>query len=481
MAKYVTTTLPYVNADPHIGFALEILQADALARLWRLSGEEVFFNTGTDEHGQKIAEAAEKSGQDAQAYADHYASEFRKLADALSLDGPSFIRTTDAAHARAAQEMWKRCQAAGDIYKKTYQGLYCVGDEMFIRESDLVDGRCPNHPNLELQELEEENYFFALSKYEDRIREYLSRPSVVVPEWRREEALAFVNAGLEDFSISREASRLSWGVPVPGDDSQVMYVWFDALTSYISALGWPNEGGDFQKFWEEGQTLQMAGKDQVRFQSIMWQAMLMSAGVKSTDQVFYHGFITSGGQKMSKSLGNVISPYELVEKYGTEATRYLLLRHVHAIEDSDVTWERLDEWYTANLVNGLGNLVARVMKLAEEHLGAPVELAPLDISFEHAVSAVFDRFAFNEAMDLIWRHVAMGDEFMTTHEPYKKIKDEGTKEEAKADIEKLVEHIAKIAAHLAPVMPATSAAIFAAVRENKKPENLFPRLVPGNE
>jgi methionyl-tRNA synthetase len=477
MARYITTTIPYVNADPHIGNALEFVQADALARSWRLAGEEVFFNIGTDEHGQKILQAATKAGKEVQDYVDHYAEEFRKLTDALALSPDAFIRTTDAHHSGAAQEMWRLCDAAGDIYKKSYTGLYCVGCEAFKTEKEIVDGKCELHPSLTLEEITEENYFFRLSKYQDYLKQYLSDESVIIPDWRRKEALGFVENGLEDFSISREKARLSWGVPVPGDDSQVMYVWFDALTNYISTLGWPEDTeGKFKKFWAEGQTLQMAGKDQVRFQSVMWQAMLKSSGIKATDQVFYHGFINSGGQRMSKSLGNVISPYDLVKKYGTEATRYLLLRHVHPVEDSDVTWERLDEWYTANLVNGLGNLVARVMKLAEDNLPAPIALTPLDTSVESAFSERISSFKFNEALDLIFEHIAKGDEYMTTQEPYKKIKVPETADVARADIEKLVRHIAKLAAHLVPVMPATAEAIQAAVVANKKPENLFPRL-----
>lgn len=477
MNRYLTTTLPYVNADPHIGFALEVVQADTLARSWRLAGDQVFFSTGTDEHGQKILEASEKAGQEVREYTNHFAAEFRKLKGALALSNDTFIRTTDPAHHAAAQEMWKRCEEASDIYKKSYTGKYCVGCEAYKTEKDIdEDGRCLIHSNQELQELTEENYFFRFSKYEKQLLEYLSRPGVIVPEWRREEALTFVQGGLEDFSISREKARLSWGVPVPGDDSQVMYVWFDALTNYISTLGWPAEGGNFQTFWNEGQTLQVAGKDQVRFQSLMWQAMLFSAGVKNTDQVFYHGFINSGGQKMSKSLGNVISPYELVDKYGTDATRYLLLRHVHPVEDSDVTWERLDEWYTANLVNGIGNLVARVMKLAEDHLTSPITLTPEDSALESAFSEKLAAFEFQSAMDLVFEHVGKGDEYMTECAPYKAVKDEATKEQALADIEKLVRHLAKVAAYLAPAMPATAEAILAAVRENKKPENLFPRL-----
>ena len=302
----------------------------------------------------------------------------------------------------------------------------------------------------------------------------MSRPESVIPEWRREEALNFVKGGLEDFSISRDKSRLSWGVPVPGDESQVMYVWFDALTGYLSALGWPEDAeGKFAKFWEEGTTLQMGGKDQVRFQSIMWQAMLMSADIKQTDQVFYHGFINSGGQRMSKSLGNVISPYELVEKYGTEATRYLLLRHVHPVDDSDVTWERLDEWYTANLVNGLGNLVARVMKLAEQYLETPVtrpEPSPFPEEYWNRIHS----FSFNESIDAIWALIQSIDERIARDEPFKVVK--ANKEEGVRVIRELVLEVYHIARLLNPFMPGTSDVIKAAVLENKKPDNLFPRL-----
>lgn len=476
---YLTTTLPYVNADPHIGFGLELVQADALVRYWKLMGHEVFFNTGTDEHGQKIAEKADEKGESRQAYVDHYAGAVQKLIPALGIDpGIHFVRTTDEHHKHAAQELWKRCEANGDIYKKKYSGLYCVGDEMFMKESELVEGRCPNHPNLELQEIEEENYFFKLSKYQEYLeQEYLAREDVIVPEWRRQEALNFVRKGLEDFSISRERSRLDWGVPVPGDENQVMYVWFDALTNYISTLGWPEDAdGSYKKFWEEGEPMQMAGKDQVRFQSIMWQAMLKSAGLSSTHRVVYHGFINSGGQKMSKSLGNVISPFDLVKKYGTDATRYLLLRHVHPFDDTDITWDRLDEWYTAGLVNGLGNLVSRVMKMSEEHLTEPVENKdePLEETFTEKIGT----YRLDEAVNIIFEHVGKGDAYIQESVPFKKIKSEveADREEAKVIIEKLVRHVYRIAEYLVPFMPDTAETIKQAVRENKKPENLFPRL-----
>lgn len=481
-AKYVTTTLPYVNADPHVGFALEVVQADALARYWRLMGHEVFFNTGTDEHGQKIAGKADEAGQDRQAYVDHYAGAFNKLNAALNLSYDNFIRTTDPDHQKAAQAIWQKCEAAGDIYKKKYRGLYCVGCELFVKESELVDGKCPDHSNQEPQEVAEENYFFKLSNYQSYLEEYLSQPGVVVPEWRREEALAFVNNGLEDFSISREKARFDWGVPVPGDDDQVMYVWFDALTNYISTLGWPAaaeaaagqpEADLFEKFWVNGETLQLAGKDQVRFQSIMWQAMLKSAGVKATDQVFYHGFITSGGQKMSKSIGNVISPYELVERYGTDATRYILLRHVHPVSDSDITWEKMDEWYTANLVNGLGNVTARVMKMAETHLPAPIE-RPQTSQFDEAYLQALEDYDFLGACDVVWEKISAIDETITETEPFKLVKTD--KEAAVKIITELVTELYLVGRLLYPIMPEANATIKAAVLENKKPANLFARL-----
>jgi methionyl-tRNA synthetase len=464
-SKYITTTLPYVNADPHIGFAYEILEADVLARHWRSQGDGVFFNTGTDEHGQKIAGKADEKGISRQSYVDHYAEEFRRLSDSLNLSPDAFIRTTDEKHIHAAQEIWKRCVEKGDIYKKKYSGLYCVGCESFKTEGDLVDGKCPEHVK-EPEHVEEENYFFALSKYQAYLEEYLGREGVIVPEWRRQEALNFVKSGLEDFSISREKARLDWGIPVPGDENQVMYVWFDALTNYISTLGWPEDSeGNFKRFWEEGETLQVAGKDQVRFQSVMWQAMLKSASLPATQCVLYHGFINSGGQKMSKSLGNVISPYELVGKYGTDATRYLLLRHVHPFEDTDITWERLDEWYTANLVNGLGNLASRILKMSETY---GVSLG--DSAIE--TSALGE--TIQKTLDDIWVRISNLDLYIQKEEPFKKIKiDEAG---AKQDVEHLLKELHGVASRLTPFMPATSEAILQAIKENKKPENLFPRL-----
>ena len=470
--KYITTTLPYVNADPHIGFALEVIQTDLLARYWRLVGHDVQFSTGTDEHGQKIFEKAKSEGTDVQEYVDHYATEFRKLKEALNLSNDRFIRTTDEKHIEAAQEMWRRCEAAGDIYKKKYKGLYCVGDEAFVKEGDLVDGKCPNHPTMDPIEIEEENYFFRFSNYEDKLLEYLNQENVVIPEWRRKEAIDFVKNGLEDFSISREKKRLSWGVPVPGDDKQVMYVWFDALTNYISTLDWPQDEV-FKEYWEEGESYQTAGKDQVRFQSLMWQAMLMSAGLPNTDHIFYHGFITSDGQKMSKSLGNVLSPYDLVARYGTDGTRYILLRHVHPVDDSDVTWEKMDEWYTAHLVNGIGNLTARITKLAETHLEQPI-VRPEASSFTEEYTKALDEFRFNEALDYIWSRIGALDKRISDEEPFKVVKVD--LEKGQELIREYMEELYNIGRLLNPVLPETSRHIKESVLENKKPEALFERI-----
>jgi methionyl-tRNA synthetase len=473
-ARYITTTLPYVNADPHVGFALEAVQADVCARTKRLSGANVFFSTGTDEHGQKIYESAQKAGQDVHEYVDHYAVEFQKLKEALNLSNDTFIRTTDPEHITAAQEMWRRCNAAGDIYKKAYTGLYCIGCESFKTDKEIVDGKCPLHPILTPENISEENYFFRFSKYQEQLLTYLERPGVIIPEWRRLEAVAFVKGGLEDFSISREKKRLSWGIPVPDDETQVMYVWFDALTNYISTLGWPaNERGNFKKFWEEGSVLQVAGKDQVRFQSLMWQAMLMSAHIKTSDTVFYHGFITSNGQKMSKSLGNVINPLELVATYGTDAVRYVLLRHVSPFEDSDLTRAAIHDHYTAHLTNGLGNLVARVMKLCEDNLDAPITV-PEKMQGIEEITTDLNNFAFNTALDRIFALIAAADERITKEEPFKVVKSDPVR--GKEMLAALATEVWNIGRLLAPFMPSTSETIVKAVLENKKPENLFPRL-----
>ncbi len=476
MSRYFTTTLPYVNADPHLGHALEFVQADFLARAARMRGESVFLNVGTDEHGAKIARRAAEEGRDPQTYVDEYAARFRTFADRLDISYDSFIRTTEHHHERAAQAFWKRCEEAGDIYRATYEVKYCVGCELEKTDSELVDGRCPLHPNLELEVRKEENYYFRFSRYQEALlAHYAAYQDFVVPASRMRELTSFVSAGLKDFSISRPAEKLAWGVPVPGDQTHVMYVWFDALVNYLSAIGWPEDEERFAKWWP---ATQLAGKDNLRQQTAMWQAMLLSAGLPLSRDIFIHGFITSGGQKMSKSLGNVIDPMRIAEAYGVDALRYVLLRHVNPYEDSDLTEESIREYYTAHLANGLGNLVARVMKLAEEHLPHPIEITEEDETLDPAYTAALDHFRFNEALDVVFKLVAEADEFMAAKTPYRGIKsgDAVVREGARKDIEYLVHRLWNIATHLSPALPRTAAAILSAIRKNQKPENLFPRV-----
>lgn len=465
--RYLTTTLPYVNADPHIGFALEIVQADALARYWREQKHGVFFNTGTDEHGVKIYRKALEVGQEPQAYVNEYASKFAELKAALNLSYDNFIRTTDPHHIAAAQEFWRRCLAAGDIYKKEYQVKYCVGCELEKTDSELENNRCPIHPNLELEIIAEENYFFRFSKYQQRLLDlYKNTPNFVVPESRQHEIAKFVERGLEDFSISRLLAKMPWGVLVPGDPEQVMYVWFDALINYVSAIGWPTDTKKFNKWWP---VIQLAGKDNLRQQAAMWQAMLMSAGLPASKQILIHGFITSGGQKMSKSLGNVINPFDLVKEYGTDAVRYFLLRHVHPSEDSDVTLEKFKEVYNANLANGLGNLVSRVMKLAESYLPQPIQIKSIAFSNEQV-----DNYRFDLALDSVWRKISELDTTIQNTRPFEIVKTDP--EAGRVAIASLVESLGDIANQLVPFLPHTAASIIGYIESNKMPpQPLFPR------
>lgn len=472
---YITTTLPYVNAEPHIGFALELVQADIIARYKRLiDGEDsVFFNTGTDEHGLKIYRAAEKAGKKPQVYVDEFAGRYKELQQTLNISNDAFIRTSSPAHIAAAQKLWQLCEK--DLEKRNFSGLYCVGCEAFIKEGDLVDGKCTDH-GVPPEKVVEENWFFKVSdEYKQEILKYLNKPDVIVPETRRQEAINFVENGFGDFSVSRPKERLPWGVPVPNDDSQVMYVWFDALTNYISTLGWPvsaealaDKSNLFKEFWQDGETIQLAGKDQVRFQSLMWQVMLMSAGIKQTDKVVYHGHITSGGQKMSKSIGNVVSPFDLVEEYGTDAVRYFLARHVNPFEDSDFTIERFKEAYNSGLANGLGNLVSRVMKMAEDNLDAPVAVENIGYKFKDYLSEMLDQYRIDFAMEYVWVKISELDQEIQEKRPWES-KD-------KEVIKNLVSKLYQIGCMLEPFMPNTNKIILEAVKNNKKPENLFPRI-----
>lgn len=471
--QYITTTLPYVNSDPHIGFAMEIIRADALARFKKLQGYDVFFNTGTDEHGVKIFENAQKEGVDTQEYVDRYAEKFRDLKEVLGLsEDINFIRTTDESHIKAAQEFWKRCNDNGYIYKKSYQGKYCSGCELTKTDSELVEGRCEIHPTREIELIDEENYFFKFSEFEDRLKElYKNNPNFVTPSFRFNEIKSFVDRGLEDFSISRLKEKMPWGIPVPGDDGHVMYVWFDALVNYVSTLGWP-EGGDFDKYWVNGTPIQYAGKDNLRQQSAMWQAMLMSVNLPTTSNIIINGFITSGGEKMSKSIGNVVAPTELVNEFGTEALRYFVLREFSPFEDSDFTLEGFREAYNAHLANGIGNLTNRILKMSETHIEEGVEVEKGNLPEEYLDG--FNEFNLQKVCNIIWKKIGNMDKYIQETEPFKLIKEDT--EAARIIIKNLVQDLYDVANMLKPILPETSEKILNSVKDNKKPEvGLFDR------
>lgn len=473
---YITTTLPYVNADPHVGFAAEIIRADIIARSKKIQGYDVFFNTGTDEHGQKLFDEALKNGEDIKSYVTRYAKKFEGLKELLNLsDDLHFIRTTNEHHKKSAQYFWKLCKERGDIYKKNYRVKYCIGCELEKTDSELLDGKCPVHPNRELEIREEENYFFRWSKYQKPLLDFYEKnPDFVLPSFRFNEIKKFVERGLEDFSISRLKSKMSWGVEVPDDSEHVMYVWFDALINYISTLGWPEDSENFKKFWVKGEPVQYAGKDNLRQQSAMWQAMLMSAGLPNSKHIVINGFIQSGGQKMSKSLGNVINPYDVVSVYGSDVLRFYVAKELSWSEDSDMTTERIKESYNTYLANGLGNLVSRIMKMAEVNLEKPVDVENEIKEFPEYFEFL-NNFEINRATDLIWVQIKALDLMIQTELPFKVVKTD--LEKGRKIIKDIVTELYRIALMLNPIMPEVSLKIKELVSLNKSPEKpLFIRF-----
>ncbi len=474
---YLTTTLPYVNAPLHMGHALEFIRADAIARYHNLIGDTVFFNTGTDEHGQKIYTKALEAGKTPQSFVDEAFAVFRKQVEAFGItEGAHFVRTTDTHHITAAQELWKRVADNGYIYKKAYQTKYCVGCESEKTDSDLVDGFCPLHPGVTLEHIDEENYFFKFSALQERLLAfYDANPTFIVPEFRFNEMKAFVTRGLEDFSISRVKEKMSWGIPVPGDENQVMYVWFDALTNYISTLGWPEDTETFTMFWKEGTPTQYCGKDNTRFQGVMWQAMLMAADLPNTARVVVNGFITGeGGVRMSKTLGNVVDPLVVAQEYGTDALRLFLLKEVSSFEDSPFTIERFRDAYNANLANGLGNLASRILTLSEKYLEACPPLP--EKSIPQTFFDFLDAFDIQGASEYVWSEIKELDKYIQETEAFKVIKID--QEKGKALIGEYVLRLYTIARMLNPLMPQTNETLKSLIRQNKKPETpLFSRLV----
>ncbi len=475
---YITTSIAYVNAPPHVGFALESIQADALARYHRAKGEKVFFLTGTDDHGSKVARSAEKAGLTPQEFTDNISKKFKELKEALNLSWDDFIRTTDKKrHWPNVEMVWKKLIDAGDIYKKTYEGLYCVGHEAFVTEKDLIDGKCADH-QTKPEVIKEENYFFRLSKYADVVAKKIESGELeIVPETRKNEVLSFIKQGVTDISFSRPSKSLSWGIPVPGDDSQTIYVWADALVNYL----FPKE------FWPAD--VHVIGKDILRFHALYWPAMLISAGIELPKKIFTHGFIVSGGQKMSKSLGNVVDPFELSQKYGADALRYFLLREIPAYGDGDFTIQKFEERYNGDLANGLGNFAARVLTLggqlseieADENINAWLRKeVSEEIKKTHSLIAKkIKEFKFHEALADIWTLIGFGDKLVNKEKPWA-IKDEKEKQKVLVNLIVLLDNIS---AMIAPFLPEASGKITKGIvwkNEKtlaiKKGEVLFPRL-----
>lgn len=471
---YITTAIAYANGAPHIGHAFEFITTDVHARFAKKEGQEVYLVTGMDEHGQKIENKAKEEGVPLQEFVDKYARSFQALDKELGVEYDFFVRTSDREkHYKGAQTLWNKLADKGDLEKRTYSALYCVGCEEFKTEKDLdEEGRCPIHL-VKPEVVEEENYFFKLSNYTETIKDKISNDEIAIyPQSRKNEIMALLERGLEDVSFSRPVSKVSWGIPVPGDDSQVMYVWCDALANYITALGYGTD--DFKKdLWHNA--THVIGKDILRFHAAIWPGMLLSAGLALPKRILVHGHITSGGTKMSKSIGNVIDPQEVLElfkpatDYAGEALRFVLLHEIPAFEDGDLTMESIKSVYTSYLVNGIGNMTSRIMKLATTY-GVETSKGEDMMSLPHL--AEYDaKGALNTLTD---KCNALDKKIQET-EPFKVVKVDEAK--GKAMIQELLEELLSIAQTLDIFMPQTSAKILECIRQHKMPEKpLFARL-----
>lgn len=478
---YITTSVAYTNMPPHLGFALELIQADVLARHHRITGKDVFFLTGTDEHGKKVAEAAEKSGKPPLKFSSGIALRFKRLTKVLNISNDNFIRTTDKKrHWPVVEKIWLGLKKKNDIYKKKYKGLYCVGCESFITKKDLKNGKCIIHQK-EPENIEEENYFFRLSKYSKKIEGILKKNKIrIIPESRKNEMLSFARQGLEDISFSRPRKDLKWGIPVPSDDDHTIYCWADALTNYLSGAPgcWPAD-------------VQCIGKDIQKFHCLIWPGMLLSLGLELPKIIFVHGFINVEGKKMSKSLGNVIDPFKLIEKYGSksssqagaDAVRYFLLREIPAMEDGDFTYEKFEARYNSDLAKGLGNLVARVvtlfaklktksekLKTATKSLKVKKEIDKTHKKYKEAL----DHFKFNEALASIWELISWCDRYIEKERPWS-FDLAQDKEKINEVIGNLLFAVNEIAELLKPFLPETSEKIIKQLK-TKKSSPLFPRI-----
>jgi methionyl-tRNA synthetase len=468
---YITTAIDYVNAKPHVGHAVEKIQTDVLARWHRdVLKNETYFLTGSDENSLKNVQSARKAGKEIKEFIAENAGYFQALKPMLNLSYDQFIRTTDENHFKGAQKLWANFKQE-DIYKKAYKGLYCIGCEEFKMEKDLIDGKCPDHLTVP-ETVEEENYFFKLSNYQKQLEQLIESDQIkIVPDFRKNEVLSFIRQGLEDFSISRSIKRAeNWGVPVPNDPQQIMYVWVDALSNYITALDYANKGELYQKFWAQNENrVHVIGKGILRFHAIYWPAMLLSADVPVPTLILSHEYLTINNQKISKTLGNIIDPQEVVDKFGTEGARYVLLSALPASKDGDVSWEKMTEKYNADLANGLGNLTSRVIKLAQN-----IQFTfDSKRDYDEQISKYLENFQIDRALEYIWMFVRDANKYIEENKPWELAKSNEAKFEEV--MRKLILDLNIIAELLVPFLPETSAKIKTAL-ETKQVQPLFQRI-----
>ncbi|GAC1478318.1 MAG: methionine--tRNA ligase [Candidatus Dormibacteria bacterium] len=478
MSKYyVTTAIVYPNASPHLGFIYELVATDVLARYHRLMGDETFFLTGTDEHSQNVRRKAEEQGVSTADFTARMAQLYRDVEARFGIAYNRFIRTEDDDHVRGVQAFIAKIQARGDIYKGSYEGWYCVSCEAFKQEADLKDGFCLIHPQLKAQWLKEENYFFKLSAYQDRLQQHIDKhPDFIRPDSRRNEVLGWLKSGLQDFSISR--STIKWGIPFPGDEKHVVYVWGDALVNYATGVGYGTDEAMFKRWWPAD--LHVIGKDISRFHALYWPAMLMSAGLPPPKRIYAHGFLTVRGEKMSKSAGNYIDPLEAADRFGADAVRYLLLRELPFDRDGDISWETMTERFNSDLANDLGNFVYRTLSMLQRYFDGKVP-APdgdstdldkeLEAAFEKASKGLEKHLKlvdFTGSLSVIWDAVNRGNKYIEESAPWVLAKQSDQRKRLQTVMYNLVESIRLTSYLIAPFMPETAAKIAAQVRADLK-------------
>ena len=477
---YITTSIPYVNAKPHLGFALELVLADALARSYRLQGHDVHFCTGSDENSTKNVLSAAAAGQPLPAFIEAHAEAFRDLGRQLNICTDDFVRTSvDVRHRRAVEALWHACQRNGDIYMGAYEGWYCTGCEAFLADRDLQDGGCPEHA-APLQRLREQNYYFRLSRHAETLRTLItSRQLCIRPEHRRQEVLAMLDAGLTDFSISRPRERaFDWGIPVPGDGRHIIYVWFDALVNYLSSLGYPDDAARVQRQWQQGRVIHVIGKGVSRFHSIFWPAMLLSAGLQPPDEIWVHGYVTVDGAKISKSAGTTLDPVEAASLRGVDALRHFLLTHIGSDHDGDFTRQGLEHAYTHELADTLGNLCSRTLAMIERYRAGrlPQRNAPSTATAAAAAqahselhartSSLQDRFhhllqnvSTQSAAQLVLEHARLLNAFVAEQAPWQMAKLPARQTQLDGCLHTLVDGLHAIAACLLALVPSAAATL----------------------